>query len=160
MGVTSASVAPIHRRPLRDRWSSSRIRPSRSAAAFTSWLGKMSSVNSSYRTSTGNKTSNLRRSCSAISMRPRTVVSASCWGRYPCSSPRANARCAAEVTARARASTRVGADSKSNLSTRDLKAPIAKEARKMTREMSSLGWIATERSPSSTAPMTASGCNK
>ena len=67
---TSSSMDSSQPKFRRASVARSRMRPSRYAAAFTSRLARMSAVNSSYRTSTGSGTSNLRRSWSSNRMRP------------------------------------------------------------------------------------------
>ena len=83
-----AAIRPSPRRASDDRRV---MRPSRAAAAFTSRFARMSSVNSSKRSSTGRGMPYLRRICSSKRSRPRTVCSASSSERYPRRSPRENA---------------------------------------------------------------------
>ena len=102
-----------------------RMRPRSATAAFTNWFARMSSVNSSYRTSTGKGTPNLRRTCSATTIRPRTVCNASSSVRYPWSSPREKARRAAETKAGINVSAKVSAFSKRKRSSRNPTSPMA-----------------------------------
>ena len=93
-------------------------------------------------------------------IRPRTVCNASSSVRYPCSTPRANARRAAAPNASASISIRVSAFPNWNPSSCSLNAPIAYDAKYSARPIFNLGRIATDNPPTSIAPMVDPGVRR